>query len=269
MTSIVIDNSIAPTPEAPKIRDASRIGWDNAYTRATIVGGGGNPELYDAVRDNMTNIFYQPSSVNTDFSIQAVFDNPEDINWIGVAAGNWATAEATINVYTNDPVGGTILQGQVTGLRDGDPFMWVFDTVLGADLVSINIVSNGNIKIGEVGCGKTLDLPCLPSLGMEWGRYNNLDEIIGRKTENDLFASASVLPRARRFAGNYELTPIDWIRTDWVPFSDTHKGKLVWFMWDVFAHPFDVAFGHWNAGVIAYDRSTYANINLEIMGDIR
>lgn len=240
----------------------SHIGWRNKLDLETV-SSLVDPDNLGFLYDNMTSLFWNAGAGTVDVDI--TFLTSTFINWVGVANGNWLSAGTTIEIYIGND---TNKVAELSGLSDGDPMMWVFDD-LETTFVRIRFISDGELKVGEAGTGQSIKFPCLPNTGLKLGKFNNNDKVFAKRTEDDLLAASSTIKRSRTTAASYEFVSIDWVRLFWVTFSNQHKGRLVWFLWDSLDRPYDVSFGHWDANEVGYTKSTFARIDFAVIGDAR
>ena len=257
--AIILDNTESNLEDGIPMNN-SRIAWDNALTRATLTSTD-DPSNVDNVFDYMTTTFWEAGTLSATLDI--TLDATEAINCAGVAAGNWTQAGATIQVYA----GGNLV-GQVSGLKDGQPYLFEFDEVTTNNLSFVFNSNSGSLSIGQLMAGKILEIPRCASIGLQLGQFNNKDKVIGQLTENNAFAANSTVARGRETVAPYSLLPIDWVRSDWKEFSDNHKGKPIWYAWDNFSYPYETIFGHWSASDIPFSRSTYADLTLTVKGQV-
>lgn len=259
--AIVLDNSIDNLENMGPMNN-SRIAWDNVLIRATTVTGSvdvsNTPNLYDY----MTTTFWNAGSGTQTVTI--TLPGAEDIDCAAVAAGNWADAGTTIEVYSD---AGITKVGEVSGLKNGQPYFFEFDSV-SISVMQFKFISTGDLNVGQALFGESLKIPACANVGLRLGQFNNKDKVIGQITENNAFGSNSTVARGRDTVAPYSLIPISWVRSDWVDFSDAHRGKPVWFSWDQLNNPADVIFGHWSTNDIGYSRSTFSDITLTIKGQV-
>lgn len=260
--SIIIPNGAGGQAVSGLDLGNSHIGWRNLIDETTV-SSVVDPDNLGFLYDNMTSLFWNAGVGTVDVDIN--FTSATFINWVGVANGNWQSASTTIEIYIGND---TNQVAELSGLSDGDPMMFVFDAIE-TSFVRIRFISAGDLKVGEAGTGLTIKLPCLPNLGMSLGKFNNDDKVFSKRTEDDLLASSSLVKRSRTTMATYGTVSIAWLRLFWVLFSNEHKGKPVWFLWDNKGAPLDVSYGHWQSNKVSYDRATYSTIALSIIGDAR
>ena len=255
--TIVLDNTGGFDPSQTVSNANAKVAWDNALRRATVTSAVGQstiPNLYDYT----TTHFWTAGSgtVNVDITL----NQAEDINCAAIAAGNWFSAGTVIEVYAD---GNKV--GEISGLKDNQPHLFVFDSVFTADL-QIRFISTGSLFVGQVLFGKSLDFPKGVNLGLELGQFNNEDQVNGMITEENNFGSSTSVARSRTTVAPFDLIPQAWFRSFWQPFSDSHKGKPIWFGWNTADYPNEIIFGSWKADNINYSRSTFLPITLTVKG---
>jgi hypothetical protein len=235
------------------------IGWDNALARAVITASNdqaSTPNLFDY----MTTSFWNAGAGTV--TVDIVLPASEAIDCCAIAAGDWATAGTTIEVYSD---AGVTKVGEVSGLKDNQPYMFSFDSVI-ISVMQVKFISSGDLNVGQVLMGESLKFPVNASIGLQLGKFNNEDLITSQKTENNAFGSNSTVARNRTTIAPFNSIPIDWLNTSWVEFSDAHKGKPVWFNWNVVDRPNDATFGHWSTNKAKYTSSFFSSIDLTIKG---
>lgn len=245
------------------VQGDSYIGFNSIIQDATITATE-NQGQTGFLRDNMTSLYWQ--STTGDNQVEFTLAAPSTINWAGIAGGDWFSAQCTIEVYVNSLA---TKVAEIVGLRDGQPFMWVFDDQIVVTSVIFRFIHNGNLKVGELGFGQAIQFPCFPDVGLTLAKFNNDDVEYGKVTEDQIFAATSLLKRARTTRANYSIVAVSWVRDFWINFVDTQRGKLVWFLWDAVGHPQDISFGQWSTNAVGYTRSTHSSINFNVSGDSR
>lgn len=258
--AIILDNSTAQASSVPD-KNNSRIAWDNALNRATVVSAIDNSNLPN-IHDYTTTSFWSAGSGTVDIDI--TLGAAEDIDCCAIAAGNWAAAGTVIEVYSD---AGVTKVGEISGLKDGQPHLFNFDSVF-ISVMRIRFISSNSLSVGQVLFGETLKFPTCANIGLQLGQFNNKDKVIGQKTENNAFGSNSIVARGRDTIAPYSLVPISWVRSDWIPFSDNHRGKPIWFSWNILDNPEDAIFGRWSTDSISFSKSTFSDIKLTVKGQI-
>lgn len=235
------------------------IAWDNALSRSVITASNGQdttPNLFDYMT---TSYFDAGAGVVT---VDIVLPIAENIDCCAVAAGNWASAGTTIEIYTDE---GITKVAEASGLKDNQPYLFNFDPVV-ITTMQIKFLSTNALSVGLVLFGESLKFPVNASVGLQLGQFNNDDEVVSQKTENNAFGANSVVARSRTTVSPFKLIPISWVESSWVEFSDSHKGKPIWFNWNVVDRPNDSTFGHWSASKAKYDSSFLSSIDLTVKG---
>jgi len=258
--TIILDN-IPVEPDEDNNVNSARIAWDNALSRATLTGSV-DPTNTDNLFDYMTTTFWN-AGVGT-VTVDIVLPSAENINCAAITAGNWADAGTIIEVYSD---AGITKVGDISGLKNGQPFYFGFDSVL-TSAMQIKFISTGNLNVGQVLFGKSLDFPVKASVGLQLGKFNNKDKVIGQMTENNAFGANSTVKRSRDTISPFNLLPISWVNDVWVDFSDSHRGKPIWFSWNSADNPLDVTFGHWSTDNVKYTSSFLSALNLTVKGHI-
>jgi hypothetical protein len=258
--AIILDNSgAAPSVTA---RNNSRIAHNNALSRATTVTSATDSANTANLYDNMTTTFWNPGTGTVDVDI--TLPSAEDIDCAAIAAGNWADASTTIEVYSDL---GTTKVGEISGLKNGQPYLFTFDSVF-ISTMRIRFISTGDLNVGQVLFGESLKIPNSASIGMQPGKFNNNDKVIGQRTESNGLSANSTVARSQETIAPYKLVPISWIESDWVVFVADYKGKPIWFSWDDLNKKTDVTFGHWSTSRVKYSSSFFADLTLTVKGHV-
>lgn len=242
-------------------RNNSHIAWDNVLRRGTVTSAVDSANLPN-LHDYMTTSFWNPGVGSVDLDVTLPL--AEDINCCAIAAGNWTDAGVSIKVYSD---AGITLVGEVVGLKNGQPYMFIFDTIK-TTTMRISFTSTGSLSIGQIFFGETLQMPTPASIGMKAGRFNNRDKIISQKTENNASGPNSTVSRSRETVAPYNLVPISFLENEWSNFVDSHTGRPVWFSWDAVNKLTDVTFGHWKSNDPRYTKSFFSQITLTVKGQI-
>lgn len=262
MSGAVLDNT-EPDLEVVQLQN-SKLLWSNELDGATITTTNDQSNVIN-LYDNMTTQKWNAGTGTVDLDI--VLDS-KTLDGVGIAAGNWQTAGTTIEVWNTEPATDVKL-GEVNGLSNGAPHLFIFDKAIYTN-IRIRFISTGDLNVGQVGLGEVLTFPCLPTLGMELGKFNNADAETSSVTEGNAFGSTTLNQRSRNNVYPFQGISFDWVRNNWTNFSDTHKGKLVWFLWDYENASEDTVFGHWSTtSPVSYSRATYTDITLRILGHVR
>ena len=257
--TIVLDNV---GDNESNIMNNSKIAWDNALTRAISVTCSSDALSSPNLFDYMTTTFWSAGSgIQT---VDIVLPTAEAINCAAIAAGNWFTAGAVIEVYSD---AGITKVGEISGLRDGQPYIFDFTSV-STSVLQFKFTSSGALNVGQLLVGKSLDLPTRASVGLQLGKFNNNDKVIGQLTETNAISSSSTVNRARDTIAPFQFVPIVWVESDWVGFSDSHKGKPIWFSWDNTNKPGDATFGNWSTDTIRYTSSFFTTFTLTVKGQV-
>lgn len=257
--AIILDN-ISQDFEGDQMNNA-RIAWDNALSRATLTASN-EQDSTPNVFDYMTTTFWAAGTGTVTLDI--VLPSAENINCAAIAASNWADAGTVIEVYTD---AGTTKVGEVSGLKNGQPFYFGFDNVV-ITTMQIKFLSTGDLSVGQILFGNSLDFPVKSSVGLQLGKFNNKDKVIGQMTENNAFGPNSTVKRSRDTVSPFKLLPISWLNDTWVDFSDSHKGKPIWFSWNSVDNPLDVTFGHWATNTVRYTSSFLSELTLTVKGHV-
>ena len=255
---IIIDNSGIDEGEN---MNNSRIAWDNALSRATITASVDNTNAINLF-DYMTTTFWAAGTGTSTVDIVLPFG--EDIDCAAIAAGNWADAGAIIEIYSD---AGITKVGEVSGLANGQPYYFEFDSVF-ITVMQIKFISTSDLNVGQALMGESLKIPVKASVGLQLGKFNNADKVIGQETENNAFGANSTIKRSRKTVSPFNLLPISWVNSDWVNFSDDHKGKPIWFSWDYLDNPLDTTFGHWSTNELRYTSSFLSAMVLTVEGNV-
>jgi len=258
--TIILDIIQIDPDEGDNMNNA-KIAWDNALSRATLTGSVDDSNTGNLF-DYMTTTFWG-AGVGTS-TVDIVLSSAENINCAAITAGNWADAGTVIEVYTD---AGITKVGEISGLKNGQPYLFVFDSVL-TSVLQIKFISVGDLSVGQVLFGSTLDFPVKASVGLQLGKFNNRDKVIGQMTENNAFGANSTVKRARDTISPFNLLPISWVNDTWVGFSGSHKGKPIWFSWNSSDNPLDVTFGHWSTDDVRYTSSFLSALNLTVKGHV-
>lgn len=257
--TIVLDNF---GDNESNIMNHSIIAWDNALIRATTVTGSVDALSTPNLFDYMTTTFWAAGSgVQT---VDIILPTAEAINCAAIAAGNWFTAGTVIEVYSD---AGITKVGEISGLRDGQPYIFDFTSV-STSVLQFKFTSSGALNVGQLLVGKSLDLPTSASVGLQLGKFNNNDKVIGQLTETNAISSSSTVSRARDTVAPFQFVPITWIESDWVNFSDNHKGKPIWFSWNNLSNAGDATFGRWSTDTVKYTSSFFSAFTLTVNGQI-
>lgn len=257
--AIVWDNTASTGGEN---MNNSRIAWDNVLTRATTVTGSVDDTSTDNLFDYMTTTFWSAGSGTQTVTI--TLPTAETIDCAAVAAGNWADAGTVIEVYSD---AGTTKVGEVSGLKNGQPYYFNFDPVSIA-VMQFKFISSNALTVGQLMFGESMKIPTSASVGLQLGKFNNKDKVIGQLTELNALSSNSTVSRGRETIAPYQFLPISWIESDWVAFSDAQRGKPIWFSWDYLNNPSDCTFGHWSTDNVKYTSSFFSAFTLTVDGQI-
>lgn len=258
--AIILDNT-AQTLEA-EILNNSRIAYDNALSRATTITASADNSSTANLYDYMTTTFWTAGSGTV--TIDIILPTAEDIDCAAITAGNWADAITTIEIYSD---AGVTKVGEVSGLKNGQPYLFTFDSV-NITTMQIKFISTNSLHVGQVLFGETLKIPTSASIGMQPGAFNNNDKVIGQNTENNGLGANSTVARNRETIAPYNLVPISWIESDWVDFKDDQKGKPIWFSWDSVNKLDQVTFGRWSTNQVKYTSSFFAQLTLTVKGHV-
>ena len=199
----------------------SRLLWDN-YLRTSVVTSATDSanviNLYDQIITQTWNI------TGTNATLNITFPNPRAVDCIGLLALTQGTGSAGVSVYHTSVDNANRLvtfSGDLT-----KPRMVTFDeTTASIFIVTFNVQSP--IRIGQLALSKATLFPSSPTIGMELGKFNNADDERTTITEGTAFARSTLSTNIRPSVFPFEAIPITWIRDNWIPFSDGHKGG--WF----------------------------------------
>lgn len=257
--AIILDNITGDFED--DIMNNARLAWDNALTRGALTASNDQANV-DNIFDYMTTTFWNAGAGSV--TVDIVLSVSETIDCAAVTAGNWATAGAVIEIYTD---AGITKVAEISGLKDGQPFYFEFDPVA-TTVLQIKFISSGDLQVGQVLFGESLKFPVKSSVGLQLGKFNNKDKVIGQMTENNAFGANSTVKRSRDTVSPFNLLPISWVNDTWVDFSDAHKGKPVWFSWNHIDNPLDTTFGHWSTNNVKYTSSFLSQLTLTIKGNV-
>ncbi len=245
----------------------SHLLWDNALEYAESVTANKDD-------DNVVNLFHHNTTQkwapgNGTSEVDVVFSTARSVNCMGLAAGNFGSTGATIELWDRDPSRAPVKLAEVNGLADRAPHMMVFNHVTSRHFRLI-IRANAPLKLGQFALGVSMNFPCRPTIGLELGKFNNADKEFTTITEGLEFTGTSTQARVRPTKIPFKHVPMSWIRDSWVPFSNGHKGKPVWMIWDSVNFPEDTVYGMWKTeSSIRYTKSTYTELTLVITGHVR
>ena len=239
----------------------ARLAWDNALSRATLTASVDQSNSINLF-DYMTTTFWSAGTGTR--TIDIVLPSAENIDCAAIAAANWADAGAIIEIYSD---AGVTKVAEVSGLKNGQPYYFEFDSVF-ISVMQIKFISTSDLNVGQVLFGESLKFPVKSSVGLQLGKFNNKDKVIGQLTENNAFGGNSTVKRSRDTISPFNLLPISGVNDTWVDFSDAHKGKPVWFSWDSVNNPADTTYGHWSTDAVRYNTSFLSSLTLTVKGSV-
>lgn len=220
-----------------------------------------NPNEVGLLLDLMTTTFWQmPSPGGT---ITAAVNGK--ISYVGLGPGTWHTSNANIKVYVTTDTLARILVGEVGAPDDHKPLLFAFEEVT-AVLVEIEITTNGeSLSMSILTAGPRLDMPKTPDVGYMPGFLNNLDEVTDSETEGNAFGVSRVLSRGWEEAAPWSDLEMNFIRNN-IPPLIAHKGKPLFFAWNIEQYPQEIIFGRFNLATITYNNVLHGGLNLTVRG---
>jgi hypothetical protein len=219
-----------------------------------------------ALKDGNTDIKWISDNSPT-VEIEVTLPQTAFINSMAVSGANLTQALVRWNFYTWDAIGSAwVLQKQGSGKKDNSPIFLVFDEVETAK-VKFEFICNGELRIGELGCGKALRFPVSPGLGFQPSKWQNDNKVINTTTEGNSLANSTVLKRTVTENPKFNLLDPNWLDEKWVDVMEKATGLPVWFAWNQQKEPNNVIYGHLSTDVKpAYDSSLLSSLNLTIKG---
>ncbi len=236
---------------------ATFILYQNAMQGASVVAGGDVGRLYDW----MTNIFYsKPAGGNT---IEVSFTS-QPVNCVGLAGVNWLSGGVTCAFYTWSG-SAWVLQCNLVADDDHKPVMRAFAQV---ETTKARFVFNstGVLYVGEAAFGEALQMPSLPSVGLQPGEWSDDDEVTVSNSQS-LNVGASTIERK----GSTQVMQFNYIAPAFMDgqfsrFRKVAKGRPIWCGWNQYDKQGAVIFGHWEASKPKFDTSYFTSLQLTIKG---
>lgn len=208
--------------------------------------------------DSLTTLKWRPENTTPSITYTGSFS---DVDFVGIAGANWATAVCTITV--KDSLG-TVL-GTASNLRDNQPVLFSLDKGAQAVILIEFSCSNTLLEVGEIYFGESMKFPRNVSVGYQPGRWTSNDLISSGRTEANQFAGSTIKARGTTERFRISHVPIDFMDSDYVDFIRLARGVPVFFLWSksLLAHS---VFGNWNASSPSYNAAYLSEISLTING---
>jgi hypothetical protein len=236
---------------------ATFILYQNAMQGATVVAGGDVGRLYDW----MTNIFYSKTAgTNT---VELSFTS-QPVNCVGLAGVNWLSGGVECDFYTWNG-SAWALQCNLTAGEDHKPVMRVFTQVETAK-VKFVFTSTATLYVGEAAFGEALQMPSLPSIGLQPGEWSDDDEITASTTQSLNLGASTIERKGSTQAMQFNYISPDFMDGQFTQFRKIAKGRPVWCGWNQYDKQGAVIFGHWEASNPKFDTSYFTSVQLTIKG---
>ncbi len=244
--------------------------WDGITAHSVICFNSVLPELtsdhnaqtVNLLRDDMTTTFWDMTAAAATITAQV---GGIAMDWVGLGPGNWQSAGANVQVWITDLALGRVLVGESVSQPDFKPLLFTFEK---RDVITVEIVITKvgtDLSMTVLSGGARIDMPKTPDVGYMPGFLNNLDEVTDSATEGNAFGVSRVVPRGWEENAPFSDLEMKFIR-DYIPALIAHKGKPIFFNWNVEEYPLEVIFGRFDLAAITYNNVLHGGISLNIRG---
>lgn len=233
--------------------------YKNAMIGATVTAGGDVSRLCDW----MTNIFYSAAAgtINIDLDISS-----QSINCFALAGVNWSSGGVTARLFSWNG-SAYVQQAEISGLRDSQPAMRVFNTVT-TSKVRIQFVATSQLYIGEAAFGLALQMPSLPAVGLQPGEWSDEDDVTISQTQSLNFGASTIQRKGSEQVMQFNYVAPSFIDNEFNAMRAEAKGRPVWVGWDLSNRLNSVIFGHWSASKPKFDSSYFTSLSMTIRGAV-
>lgn len=236
---------------------ATFILYQNAMQGATVVTGGD----VSALHDWMTNIFYSKAAGSN--TVELSFTS-QPINCVGLAGVNWLSGGVDCDFYTWSG-SAWVLQCNLTADEDHKPVMRVF-TQVETTKVRFVFTSTATLYVGEAAFGEALQMPSLPSVGLQPAEWSDDDEITASTTQSLNLGASTIERKGSTQVMQFNYISPDFMDGQFTQFRKIAKVRPVWCGWNQYDRQGAVIFGHWEASKPKFDTSYFTSLQLTIKG---
>jgi len=225
-----------------------RIGYHTILPFSTVTASSAtseNPKEF--IYDYLTSDAWMASSGGTQW-IEVRPPGLEDVDYVGIAAHNLATARASfILQYWRDGVWNNVdedLFRYPAGMMDSnDPVLFMFSSIRSNRFRLYIRTSVIPVFIGVLFIGRIMKLERGVYVGHAPAKYNRSDRILNSQSEGGQFIGRSTISEGGQTEiGLNHLTP-GWVRSEWVPFQDHARMKPFFFSWMPDLYPNETIYG--------------------------
>lgn len=245
--------------------------WDGISPHAVVcfesiissVDATQNPGTSGLLLDYMTTTFYEMPLPGGTITAQV----NGKISYVGLGPGTWQSSGATIEVYVTDLDLNRILVGESSAQATNSPLLFTFEEVEAVQVEVVIVLSVGPLTMTVLTAGPRLDMPKVPDVGYMPGFLNNLDEVTDSQTESNAFGVSRTVARGWEEMAPFSDLEMQFIRAE-IPALINHKGKPLFFNWNVEEYPLEVIFGRFSLSTITYNNVLHGGMTLTIKGVI-
>lgn len=237
---------------------SSYIMYVNRMPECTVTAGGDVSRLHDW----MTNIMYSAAAGTTKIDLTLPLEDA--VNCVALAGVNWVAGGVTCSFYTYNG-SAYVLKCELSGVRDGQPVMRVFDQVY-TDRVRFVFTQTSTLYVGEAAFGEALQLPSLPSVGMQPAEWSDEDEVTTSTTQGMNIGASTVEAKGSTQTMEFKYITVDYMDNQWNAMRRTAKGRPIWVGWNQKDRLASVIFGHWSYQAPKFTSSVFSELQLTVRG---
>ena len=232
--AIVGNNIVIPSGTAVQkasSKEYSILGFRNALTTATITGPNEDSSYpFSFAIDYNDDTQYSPTIDSGTVTIEANLSGINSINYIGFAVHNAGSAGLTLTLQSYN--GSTYDQVGIWGsFKDNNPFVIDF-TANTANRYRIILTFTSKLYLGYLSIGEAIIFPRTPSLGLETGKYNRLDEVVNFNTSGNNVTRSRLLLKGSQTKGAFNFYSFDDLDDWYQDYQDhIHASKPLFFKW--------------------------------------